>query len=57
MKKIQKKIIIAWAGFSGDKIHLTNEEYTHEILYPIYKTKAIAHRCYQDVRKVEIKIL
>lgn len=52
MKDTKEKKLIFWAGFSDDKIDFTIFE-----MPAIYKRKEDAKRLYEDVRKIEIKII
>uniref|UniRef100_A0A6H1ZQK9 Uncharacterized protein n=1 Tax=viral metagenome TaxID=1070528 RepID=A0A6H1ZQK9_9ZZZZ len=55
----KQKIIIAWAGLTNDKLDsgwLIDKGYK-DGLYGIFKTKKEAKEIYQEVSKVEIKIL
>ena len=51
------KKIHAWAGLSEEKVHTTNEEWTHEEVYAIYTSRSAARRCYERVVPVEIRFI
>lgn len=55
---MKKTKIKAWAGFVEDNFAYTLEYYGDRLSMPaIYKRKKDAMHCYEDVRKVEIKVI
>ena len=58
MKKIKTKRLQYWAGFVDDKLAETLELYGDRLKMPaIYIRKSDAKVMYEDVRKVEVKII
>lgn len=51
------KTIKAWAGFCDDKLDIgVVDEIWRCPSFSIFKTKREAKHCYEDVRKVEIRV-
>ena len=57
MKK--KKRIIAYAGFDDDEFSFFDDKFYYDgvLRVEIFKVKKEAQKCYEDVRKVEIREL
>jgi len=56
---MKNKKFIAYIGFSDNEpyIYDDKEYYDGVLRYDIFKLKHEAKKCYEDVRKVEIKVI